>query len=325
MALRRREPRAPLSARDRLIRDVRHTSGRGGRIALASGLISVGLFLLVFFYSAYQVTEPQRAQHIIERGVASLFDIDAYLDETLPALREEDSDSTIVEIPGLPLPVALTRDELENASDSEIRELVLQRSAVLIYADGLAAFDVSGQQSIGLFTAENVVENFLDVLRGSTHTWSARIAVVLAFVVAISAAIVAASDFRPGVLRVIGGAMFGAAIGGLLVSFAVAWLVGRVDGDPFTADSAAIARDIFEVPRRNFLVVSLFSGVLFAVGAAISYYEKRAYAAQQRAYESGFVGYLESQDDETDVQYGEGPYEGDYIEGEYSSEEPRIR
>jgi hypothetical protein len=325
MAFRRREPRAPLSARDRLIRDVRQSSGRGGRIALASGLISVGLFLLVFFYSAYQVTEPRRAQHIIERGVAALFDIDAYLDETLPGLRDADDESTIVEIPGLPLPVALPRDELENRDDEEIRGLILQRSAALIYADGLAAFDVSGQQSIGLFTAENVVENFLEVIRGSTHTWSGRIAIILAFVVAISTAVVAASDFRPGVLRVIGGAMFGGAIGGLLVSFAIAWLVGRIDGDPFTADSAAIARDIFEVPRRNFLVVSVFSGVLFAVGAAISYYEKRAYIAQQRAYESGFVGYLESQDVEAAGEYGDGDYEDDYVEGEYSPGEPRIR
>ncbi len=223
----------------------------------------------------------------------------------------------MVEIPGLGLPVAITREELENSSDAEIRELVLQRSSVLIYEDGLAAFDISGQQQIGLFTADNVVENFLDVLRGSTHTWAGRFTVVLAFVVAISAAIVAASDFRPGVLRTIGGALLGGAIGGLLVSFAVAWLVGRVDGDPFTADSAAIASDIFEIPRRNFLVVSLFSGVLFVVGAAIAFYEKRANLAQQRAYEAGYVGYLESQpgggewddDADYDVDYAADPAE----------------
>lgn len=317
MSLFRRQPRAPVSTRDRLIRDVRRDSGRSGRIALASGLVSVGLFLLVFSYSAYQVTKPERAQHIIERGVATLLDIDAYIDETLPGLRESEDTGPVVEIPGLGLPVAITREELENSSDAEIRELVLQRSSVLIYEDGLAAFDISGQQQIGLFTAENVAENFLDVLRGSTHTWAGRFTVVLAFVVAISAAIVAASDFRPGVLRTIGGALLGGAIGGLLVSFAVAWLVGRIDGDPFTADSAAIASDIFEIPRRNFLVVSLFSGVLFVVGAAIAFYEKRANLAQQRAYEAGYVGYLESQpgggewddDADYDVDYPADPAE----------------
>lgn len=323
MPLRRNEPRTPISARDRLIRDVRQTSGRSGRIALASGLVSVGLFLLVFAYSTYQVTEPARAHHIIERGVATLLDIDAYLDETLPALRESEETGPIVEIPGLALPVALTREELDNSTDAEVRDLVLQRSAALIYQDGLAAFDISGQQQIGLFTAENVVENFLDVLRGSTHTWAGRLTVVLAFVVAISAAVVAASDFRPGVLRTIGGALFGGAVGGLLVSFAIAWLVGRIDGDPFTADSAAIARDIFEVPRRNFLIAAVLSGVIFAVGAAIAFYEKRAIQAEQRAYQAGYDEYLDSQVGGPALVY-EDAYDGDFADSP-SSNDPRYR
>jgi hypothetical protein len=320
---RRNDTRTPMSARDRLIRDVRRDSGRSGRIALASGLISVGIFLLVFCYSAYQVTEPGRAHHIIERGVATLLDIDAYLDETLPTLRASDDAGPVVEIPGLGLPVAVTRDELETSNDTELRDIILQRAAGYIYEDGLAAFDVSGQQRIGLFTAENVVENFLDVLRGSTHTWAGRLTVILAFVVAISAAVVAASDFRPGVLRTIGGALFGGAVGGLLVSFALTWLIGRIDGDPFTADSAAIARDIFEVPRRNFLVVTLFSGVLFAVGAAIAFFEKRAFIAQQRAYEAGYAEYLESQPGAPALVYEEA-FDGDYVDPVGPSD-PRYR
>lgn len=263
--------------RERVFDDVKRDSNRGGRVALASSLMALCGFFLVWAISAYQVTEPGRATAIIERGIVSITDIDRYLPEVLPGLRDESANApeNVYQLPGYPLPVAVTGEEIA-LPDEEVRDIVLRRATALVYAEGLDAFSGQESQSFPFLSAENAVHTFVGLLRGSFHDQVGVAVVVLALVVTLSAAIAAASDRRPGVLRTIGGALLAGALAGLALSWAFAILVGRSGGDDvFTSEMAAIAQDIAEVPRRNFFVVSVFSGMLFLGGILLTVLERR--------------------------------------------------
>lgn len=259
-----------------MYRDVQVSSGRGSRIALLTGAVAVATFLLVASYSTYQVSDEPRTTLLLERGIASITDIDTYLAETLPGLRQDAGTAELVTLPGYPLNVQLSADELRNASDAEIRERLLSRSAAQVYEQGLSAFATEGGQSLGFLTVENAADTFLSFIRGSTHARAGFATVLFAVVVAVCAAVVAASDFRPGVLRAIGGAMFGAAFIGLALSALLVVLVEAASSDDvFSREIARIVESAFEVPRRNFLVASVFSGILFGAGVVLTFLERR--------------------------------------------------
>jgi len=274
-----------------MYRDVQARSGRGSRIALLTGTIAVATFLLVGSFSAYQVSERSRATLLIERGIASVTDVDTYLSETLPGVREQAlaDDADLVALPGYPIDIRLSADELATAPDDSIRQLVLRRSAAQVYERGLQAFASEGGQSLGFLTIENTADAMLSLVREPAHSRSGVATVVLLLIVAVSAVVVAASDFRPGVLRTIGGAMFGASLTGLALSAGVMFLVGRTGGDdPFNGEVADIIQSAFDVGRRNFLVASAFSGLLFGAGAVLAFLERR-----DRRAEAGTPGWDE--------------------------------
>lgn len=290
MAFSRRPRSDPWSVRERMYRDVQAASGRSSRIALLTGAIAVATLLLIASYSVYQVSDEQRTVVLIERGVASITDIDTYLAETLPALREEAAaeDADLIALPGYPIDVRLSAEELRTASDVEIRDRVLRRSASQVYDEGLSAFAAEGGQSLGFLTVENAADVFLSFIRGSTHARAGIATIVFALVLAACAAVVAASDFRPGVLRAVGGAMFGASLTGLALSAALIFLVGSTAGDDvFSREVADIVKSAYAVPRRNFLVASVFSGILFGGGCLLTFLERRARPADDRLTATG--------------------------------------
>jgi len=269
-----------------MYRDVQTRSGRGSRIALLTGTVAVATLLLIGSFSAFQVSEQSRATLLIERGIASATDLDTYLSETLPGVRERalSDDADLVALPGYPIDIRLSADELATEPDDSVRQLVLRRSAAQVYERGLEAFASEGGQSLGFLTIENTADAMLSLIRGPAHSRSGVATVVLLLIVTVSAAVVAASDLRPGVLRTIGGAMFGASLTGLALSAGVMFLVGRTGGDdPFNRELADIIQSAFDVGRRNFLVASAFSGLLFGAGAVLAFLERRDRQAETRA------------------------------------------
>ncbi|MDZ7727042.1 MAG: hypothetical protein U5Q44_01940 [Dehalococcoidia bacterium] len=221
--------------RERKLREVQQGAGRSGRMALASAIVAVGTVILVLAYSAYQVTAPARTQVILERGVASVTDIDAYLAENMDDLREQAGEveaGASVLPPLFPLPISLSAEEVRQSSDLEIRNLLLARAADAVQEDGLRAFDQSGSQDFGLLSIEGAVDNMIGLLTGSSHSQAGVVTVAAALVVAIAGAIIAASDFRPGVIKTIGGAIAAGAFGGFLFSAALVFIFSRAGGDP---------------------------------------------------------------------------------------------
>ena len=273
-------------ARERVYGDVQRTTSRNSRLALASSLLAVGGFLLILAISAYQVTEPRHSSRVIERGVASITDIDRYLAEHLPELRDQAAEQPhgAFALPDYPVRVILSGSELLELNDRQVREVVLRRASAVVHDQGINAFQEGEAQDFPLISAENVAQSFVGALTGSFHNNVTIGTAVLAVLVALAGGMAAAADRRPGVVRTIGGALLAGSLGGLALSASLVFLLSRSGaGDPFTSEIAGIAQSMAEVPRRNFLIVSVFAGFLFLGGIALTYLERRYFEEPEEA------------------------------------------
>lgn len=257
--------------RDRIYGEA--TSSRDGRKALLTALLAVLVFLFLLAFSTRQATAEAPAQRVLESGVAATTDVDALLAEDRPALQQFAEQNTAQSIPvaGVPIEVFVTRDEALNLSPAQLRQVVLQRAAAQVYADGLKAFDRTGKQSISRFSSQGLLEFGVGQLSGDTHD-RATLATIL-----LLAALVAAAG---GVLAVNAGWQRARSLGlGVLAGslpgvalFAIAWLLAGVvaGSDVFQADLEAIVRAVIMVPLRNYVVGTALGVVILAAAIVLA-------------------------------------------------------
>ena len=264
----------------------------GGRW-LAAGLFAIALFLFLASLSVYEITRPNRAQTLIAAGVASLTDIDQTLEENLPALRENAraSSEPSVQLPGYPLPVALSRLEALTADPPTLRALVLERSASLVYATGLDPFDETGEQSAGVLSITNVIRELIGFLTGEAHDRARLVALVsLAVATLMGAATLA---LNRGFARF---TSFGLA---LLLPSAAGYFLARGGGelldrfgsdDAFVVDLQLMVQAMLDVPERNFLIVGSVGLIVAVAGRALGLVADRYFSDESldpRAYDTG--------------------------------------
>lgn len=240
-----------------------------GGSSLAAGLFAIALFLFIASLSVYEITEPDRAQGILAAGIGSLTDIDRALEENLPALREEAriSAEPALELPGYPLPVTLTRLEALTSDEATIRALVLDRSAALVYATGLDAFDETGEQVTDLFSISTLVRELVGFLTGNTHGRAQWVALVSFIAAALTGTTTLA--LNRGFARF---TAFGAPI---LLASALGYLLTRGgsevftrfgSGDAFIVDLQTIVLAMVDVPERNFLITGVLGLIITLSG-----------------------------------------------------------
>lgn len=249
-----------------------------GRRAMGVIAVAVSVFLLVAAISVRQVTAPAYAEGLLESGIAVTTDVDTVIAENHDALRQlvEASALPTITIPGYPLDVVLSRDEVTKSSDAQLRTLVLQRSAALVYADGFAAFDRTGNQRVSRFSSQGGLEFAVGLVSETTHSRASALSIVLVAVTAVSACFLLLVGHGWGRLRSFGFAVLGGAIPGLILTGLARLLADSAGGsDPFVADLRSIVRTTLDVPLRNYLVFVVL-GLLFALaGVAFGILEGR--------------------------------------------------
>ena len=268
------------STRDRIYRSA--TSGRDGRRALFAITLAISVFLLVGVFSLRQVTEPGRAHDLLESGIAVTTDIDSVVAENHDALRQlvEASPTASFTIPDYPLDIVLTRDEITKSSDTQLRDLVLQRSAALVYAEGFAAFDRTGNQQVSRFSSQGGLEFAVGQISEDTHARANLLSVALVFATAISACLLLLVGDGWGRLRALGFAVLAGAVPGLIFTGLVRLLADSAGGsDAFVADLRIIVRTTLGVPLRNYLVVVALGLVLTAAGVVFGVFDGRLHEA----------------------------------------------
>lgn len=264
------------STRDRIYGNA--TSGRDGRRGLATMVLAVAVFLLVGAVSARQVTAPGPARDILESGIAVTTEIEQVIAEEHEAMRQlaESSSAATFTIPDYPLDVILTRDEIVKSSDAELRRIVLEHSSGLVYANGLHAFDRTGNQSFGRLSSKRLLEFGVSQVSQGTHDRANLLSVMFLLIAAGAGCVVVLSGEGWGRLRGLGFGIAGGALPGIII-FGLAWAaVARTGGsDPFEADLRDIIQTTLQAPLRNYFVALVLGALLVALGIAFGIVESR--------------------------------------------------
>ena len=256
--------------RERLLSELHEASAGGSRTMFGVGF-SLLLLLFLFALSASQATERTPATNVLKSGIASVTEIDTLLAEHLPELRQSvaTGSSETVGVPGYPLSVSLSRDEAATASPAEIRELLLSRSADLVYAKGLSAFDSTGGQSLGFLSSQGALKLGVGQLSADSHDRAHLLMLIFGGIAALLGLGVLIANDGLGRMRAFALALLGggvpAVILSILVKLATDGLTGR---DAYTAELGRIADAVVAVPLRNGLIVTLL-GAFLLVAAII--------------------------------------------------------
>jgi len=243
-----------------------------GRRALFTAVLIVSVFVLILSVSIRQATEPAAASNVIQAGVAVTTDIDRVLAGGADQLRLQAQTGTAssYSIPGYPLQVYLSRDELLKLSTPDLRALVLSRSAALVYRDGLGAFDHTGDQSLSRFSSQGLLDLTVGELSQSTHDRASIVMMIALIATLLSGVGLVVSSEGWGRMKRLGLAIVvGSAPG--VIAFGFAWLVAGFvgGGDPFERSLREIARTVVSVPVRNFAVVAVAGGLIVFAGIAL--------------------------------------------------------
>jgi len=271
--------------RERIYRDARSPAS-GGREVLLVFLVAAAVFFLIAALSARQVTSPSRATNILRSGIATTTEIDLLLEENLSEMKRAaaSADAETWAIPGFPIDVVLSRDEVLTLDQAQVRALVLHRAGALVYDQGLEAFDITGDQSFGLLSAQWAMDMFIGQLSSSNNS-RANIAVLFfgAVVMVGSVLILLFSDAFSGFKRLGAAVATGSAVG--LVLTGIAWFIaGRVGGDdPFMIDLREIIRTVLSAPLRNFLIGIILGTFIFALGPVLALIARHSVEAEAYA------------------------------------------
>lgn len=249
-----------------------------GRRSFAAVLFAVSVFCLVVSLSCRQATAPAPARNMIEAGLVTLTDIDQLIADNGTSLRElaEASEEPAVQVPGYPLTIVLSRDEVLESSDAELRQLILNRSSGLIYTQGLAAFDRTGKQSVRRASVQGLLEMGVAQVSRETYDRSTFLALLSLGGAVVFGAVTGGAAQGFGRMRAIGIAVALGAAPAALLSLAARLLVGAVGGDdPFISGLRDIARAALMAPLRNAAIMVAAGLVVTAAAIVLGQLERR--------------------------------------------------
>ncbi|HMO54092.1 MAG TPA: hypothetical protein PJ994_06285 [Tepidiformaceae bacterium] len=249
-----------------------------GRRSLVGALFAVSLFLLLFSLSARQVTQPSNAVVLLESGIAVVTDVERLIDDEGPALRQRAEQSTdqVFLIPGYPLPVAVDRAELFELDDTELIDILLSRSAAVVYDEGIGAFDATGDQSINRFSSQGVLELAVAQISERNHNRATLASTIFAITTAGLGVLFVAISSGWARLRGLGFATAAGALPGILMFLLFSWIASQLGGDdPFMDDLREITRAGIRIPLRNFGIVFAAGAVIAGAGIALGFAESR--------------------------------------------------
>jgi len=244
-----------------------------------AALFGLLTFLLVGTVSIWQLTSGPVARQLLAEGIAALTDIDQVLASARPAMREDAAagPGAAISVPGYPLPVAVTAQEAESASAAALRDAVLQRSAAIVYKDGLGAFDQTGEASLGFFSREGLLDSFVGQMSEANHSRAGIVLVVLAAFLSLVTAMLIVRSGNHRYLRTIGLPLFLAGLAGIAVSALILpFLLGRWwSGDPFSQTIDTIIGDAIGIARQNYLVITGLGLFLTVAGIVVEVIARR--------------------------------------------------
>lgn len=267
----------PTSVRDRVYGQA--TLSADGRRSFVAVLLAIAIFSLIISVSCRQVTAPAAGRDILESGIVALTDIDQFIADDGPALRQAalENDDPVLAIPDFPVDLVLAREEVVNSSDEQLRKVLLERSSALVYAEGLDAFDRTGDQSLRRFSLQGILEFGVAQVSQSSHDRATLFAVVSALACALLGAVVAGSASGWDRMRALGIAATAGAVPAVLLFLGLRFVAGALAGeDPFQETISDITQSSLAVPLRNGLIVMAMGAVVVGASMGLARLERMA-------------------------------------------------
>jgi hypothetical protein len=246
----------------------RHVPQAATALALAMALLA-----LLFALNLLQLTAPGPAHRVLRRAVASLTEVDSLLAVHGPALQQEADagPDEPLSLADYPLDVPLSPGEARRPP-TEVRDLLLDRSAEQVYQEGTAAFREEGQSGgAPLLSLRRAVRAGLGFLTAGNHDALRLTTLVLALLCgALSGALVLLTRGY-GRLIALGAAVASASLAFLLLAAAVRLalgLAGLATDDYITVELLDLAKETAWLPARNGVALGGLGLALVALGLA---------------------------------------------------------
>jgi len=244
----------------------------------AAGILLVFVLgLLLVSLTAMQLTAEGTAHKVLRRTIASLTEIDGYLAGAQQEFvsnggaGETDAEPSLT---GYPVDIPLSAAEA-SLPEAELRDLVLDRSADEVYAEGFSAFKQIGLEStdIEILSPPGAVRYSAGMLTADNHQIMRVTTFVLAGAALVLALLLVALSRGYGRLTGLGVAVLVASLPFLVVAMGARFvlrLVSEEENDYLTAQLFALGRDVTWLPIRHGIVFAAMGAVFLVMGVTFS-------------------------------------------------------
>jgi hypothetical protein len=249
----------------------------------AVGLLLVSaLGTLLLAVDAAQLTAPGTAHRVLRRTVATLTEIDTLIENRGQTVTTSAGSAGSVSsvLAGFPIDIPLSEQEAQDLSTPELRDVILDRSADRLYADGFSAFHEGGQGSadVQILSPPGAVRYTAGLLTEDNHELMRIILAIVAGIAAVLTLVLVLLSRGYGRLTSIGAAIIVAALPLLLLSVAVRFILrmaSEEESDYLTAQLYALGRDVAWLPIRNAIAFTCLGLIFLTMGIAFSLLSKR--------------------------------------------------
>ena len=249
----------------------------------AIGLLLVStLGVLLLSVDATQLTAEGTAHKALRRTVASLTEIDTLIAERgeMVTTSADSGGSVASLLVGFPIDVPLSEQEAQSLSTSELRDVILDRSADRLYADGFSAFREGGQGSadVQILSPPGAVRYTAGLLTEDNHEVMRVVMAVVAGLAGLLALALVLLSRGYGRLTSLGAAALAASLPLLMLSVAVRFilrLASEEESDYLTAQLYALGRDVAWLPIRNAIAFTCLGAIFLTMGITFSLLSKK--------------------------------------------------
>jgi hypothetical protein len=227
-------------------------------------LLAIDVVLLLGALSLAHVTARGPSERALTHIVATLTEVDGYLNERFDALQQEAarSDGDEIAPAGFLLPVTFTPEEIVRSSEPELRSALLARSARLLRDKGANAFELEANADLGISPAGGA-SAAIDFLRPRPHGILMMLTVAFALAAAVLSLMLGlASRGHP---TSVGVAVLMPSVPFLVVAVALRFALRLAAGsteDFFAEEFLQLGQELTWAAIRNGLIFSLGAGVV---------------------------------------------------------------
>jgi len=247
-------------------------------------LFFLSMLALLVALPLFQVTSKGPAKQTLRRAVAALTEIDPLIDRDYADLQQRAGalpSGQTTQMRDFPIDVPLTRDEALGSSKQTLRDLLLDRSADIMYREGTEPLRATtgDRQHVGFFTIGGITDHGLGFLRSRNHDILAGVTFSLAALAAVLGVTLAALCRGFGRLAGVGGVvLLGAiplAVAGIGARFYMR-IVSTGDTEYIQKQFLEIGQAIAWIAIRDGLAFTVLGGVFLVTGVACARWNDRA-------------------------------------------------